>query len=194
MSRSCWSCSRGSEDVWFCSHCHKLQGVANIHAFERFGIPVEFDIHYQTVEDKYKSIQRQVHPDRFITAPRQEKIYAAQQSAALNDAYMILKKSDLRAQEMLKIAGHKSGNIEEQSLDDPELLMRIIELREQLVDVETQTQLNDLQEELQQEIIQTESNLSLAFAAKNLDKAASLLNRLRYFNKIRIESMERKVS
>ncbi|MBP6985006.1 MAG: Fe-S protein assembly co-chaperone HscB [Alphaproteobacteria bacterium] len=194
MSRSCWSCSLEVEDLWFCSDCHKLQGVTNIHAFERLGMPVEFDMPYQTLEEKYKSIQRQVHPDRFITAPRQEKIYAAQQSAALNDAYMILKKSDLRAQEMLKIAGHKSGNIEEQSLDDPELLMRIIELREQLVDIETQAQLFAFQDELQQEIVQTENHLSQAFATKALDRAASLLNRLRYFNKIRIESMERKVS
>lgn len=194
MSRICWSCAQETKSPWFCDHCHKIQGVAPLHAFERMEQPISFDIDVSALEQKYFQLQRQMHPDRFVQGARQEKIFAAQQSAALNDAFAILKKSATRAQEMLKIVGHVPDNIEQQSLEDPELLMMVIDLREALLEVKTASQKQIFQENIFQKIQQTEQDLSRSFADNDYTLAASRLNRLRYFNKIHFESQQREVA
>lgn len=190
---NCWSCNLPVSGS-FCEHCNKLQPVAQKSAFERLGLAVTFDMDLIDLEQKYFSAQRLVHPDRFVGASKTEKIFSAQHSATINEAYGILKDPIKRTQEMLKIAGFIQPNIEQQTLDDPELLMEVIELREELLDVQNVEQMIQLKERLEKLLDENTLAISQAFKIDDFNEASKLLNRLRYLNKIRTEANHRRVA
>lgn len=176
-----------------CPACQALQPCQDLNAFEKLGVNKTFNIDHDQLEQKYFEKQRLVHPDRFATHSKQEKIYSAQHSAALNEAFATLKDPIRRTQLLLKLAGYQKLNIEHQSLQDPEVLLEVIELREQLVDAETMTQLQKLKDSLSVSIRQCEEALSVAFNDNDLDTAAQQLNRLTYFIKISHEAKHRRI-
>jgi molecular chaperone HscB len=195
MSNPCWSCNLPlTPTTIFCEHCQKLQPLCPASAFERLDIGCSFDVDQSLLEQNYFRAQRLVHPDRFVAASKQEKLYSAQHSAAINDAYETLKSPISRAKELLKIAGFIQPNIEQQTLDDPELLMEVIELRENLLEVDSALQLEQLQGRLSILFDENTASLSKAFKDQNYHDAAKLLNRLRYLNKIRLEANQRRVA
>jgi len=49
------------------------------------------------VTKKFRDLQRRLHPDKFMQKTTTEKEFSAQQSAALNKAFNIIKKPELRA-------------------------------------------------------------------------------------------------
>lgn len=172
----------------------KLLPVKPMSSFERLDIIVSFDIDPSQLEKNYFAAQRQVHPDRFVGATKQEKIYSAQHSAAINDAYQTLKDPITRAQELLKLAGFVQPNIEHQTLDDPELLMEVIELREALLEIETANDLMNFKYKIEKSVDENLAAISLAFQTKNYAEASKLLNRLRYLNKLRLEANHKQVA
>lgn len=56
-----------------------------------------FDLDVAELERRYKALQLRLHPDRFGTASPLEREHAAQQAAAVNQAYDVLKRPLRRA-------------------------------------------------------------------------------------------------
>lgn len=193
MSNPCWSCNALTDDV-FCKACSVLQPLNKMNAFARLHLSPLFDIDLKVLEQNYFKNQRLVHPDRFVNAQKMEKIYSAQHSSAINDAYESLKNPISRTEELLKISGHPLPNIEQQSLNDPELLMEVIELREELVDAQTMPLLASLKSKLDFLIQENVTALSTAFETENYDQVTKLLNRLRYMSKLLREANQRRVA
>ena len=98
-------------------------------AFGLLGLPVQFDLDPQVIERAFYDRSKDLHPDRFATAPAAERVAALSRSRALNDAYQTLKKPVARAEYMLAQAGVTIGDNERA---EPELLMEVLELREEL--------------------------------------------------------------
>jgi molecular chaperone HscB len=192
MSSMCWSCQSPAD--LFCNSCKALQPVSPLSAFERLDMAVTFDMDLAQVEQNYFKAQRLVHPDRFVGANKTEKVFSAQHSAAINEAYAILKEPIKRVQELLKITGHTQPNIEQQTLDDPELLMEVIELREELLEAQSLEQINGLRDRLETSFNQNLASMSEAFKTNDYQEAAKLLNRLRYLNKIRGEAQHKRAA
>lgn len=194
MSSTCWSCGADTPSQMFCEHCNMLQPIDRANAFERLGFEVSFDVDQELVSQNYFKAQRLLHPDRFVGSHKTERTYSAQHAAAMNDAYETLISPIKRAQEMLRIAGFVQPNIEQQTLDDQELLLEVIELREQLLDADSGEQLNELKGQV--EVLFDDNNITLskAFAKADYEEAAKLLNRLRYLNKIRSEILQKMVA
>ncbi len=194
MSSACWSCSELVGEGVLCSHCYKLQPVVKKSAFLMLNLPMTFDLDMGLLEQNYFKAQRMVHPDRFATSDKTQKLYSAQHSAAINEAYLKLKDPIKRTAEILKVEGYIQPNIELQTLDDPELLMEVIELREELLEVQTEEQSQKLKNKIDTLFDGNIHALSTAFSSKNLDQASKLLNRLRYLSKIRFEANQRKAA
>ncbi|MDB4961028.1 MAG: putative co-chaperone Hsc20 [Myxococcales bacterium] len=100
-------------------------------AFALLGLTPAFDVDLAVLEKAFFERSKELHPDRFASAPAHERVVALSKSRALNDAYTILKKPVSRAEYLLGRAGVTIGDNERL---DPASLMPILEDREQLQD------------------------------------------------------------
>jgi len=100
-------------------------------AFGLLGLPERFDLDPAVIEQAFFDKSKDLHADRFASAPAAERVAALSRSRALNDAYQVVKKPVARAEYLLARAGVTIGDNERV---EPELLMEVLELREELAE------------------------------------------------------------
>ncbi|KAK3810791.1 MAG: Co-chaperone HscB, C-terminal oligomerization domain-containing protein, partial [Benniella sp.] len=146
-----------------------------------------FDIDVRQLRNKFLRIQQQIHPDSFSHNTNGDQIYAQQQSSLANKAYATLKEPLSRANYMLDLLG--ASVHETESLDEPELLMEVMEARELLEDAQTEDEIQDLKSQNDARIKEAVDGLSKAFQSQDLEKAKTLAIELQYW--IRIQNVIR---
>lgn len=99
--------------------------------FALFDLPEGFDVDTTELTERYRTLQRAVHPDRFASAPSHERLAAVQRAAEINDAYNTLKTPLGRAKYLLSLKGMALDD-EKGTLVDPAFLMEQMEMREEL--------------------------------------------------------------
>ena len=99
--------------------------------FELFNLPEKFEIDSVRLQENYRSIQKEIHPDRFATSTENEKTQSMIKSTQVNDAYQTLKSTTKRAKYILSL--HKF--VEKITLP-PDFLMQQMEWEEHLEDIE----------------------------------------------------------
>ena len=99
--------------------------------FQLFNLPEKFQIDSVKLQENYRSIQKEIHPDRFATSTENEKVQSMIKSTQVNDAYQTLKSTTKRAKYILSL--HKS--VEKITLP-PDFLMQQMEWEEHLEDIE----------------------------------------------------------
>ena len=99
--------------------------------FELFNLPEKFQIDSVKLQENYRSIQKEIHPDRFATSTENEKTQSMIKSTQVNDAYQTLKSTTKRAKYILSL--HKY--VEKITLP-PDFLMQQMEWEEHLEDIE----------------------------------------------------------
>ena len=114
-----------------------------IDAFGLLGLPARFDLDPRVIEQAFFERSKELHPDRFAQAPASERVAALSRSRALNDAYQVLKKPVARAEYLLARAGMTIGDNERV---EPELLMEILELREEHAEARVAKQMPRVQQ------------------------------------------------
>jgi molecular chaperone HscB len=102
--------------------------------FEIFGLPVSYQVDLSLLADRYRSMQRKFHPDRYARKPAQEQRLAVQYAAVINQAHTELSSPLLRAQYLLSLQ-NMDGDGDVKITRDPQFLMQQIELREKLADL-----------------------------------------------------------
>ena len=83
------------------------------------------------MQENYRSIQKEIHPDRFATSSENEKVQSMIKSTQINDAYQTLKSPIKRAKYILSL--HKS--VEKITLP-PDFLMQQMEWEEHFETIE----------------------------------------------------------
>ncbi|MEO5765988.1 MAG: Fe-S protein assembly co-chaperone HscB [Casimicrobiaceae bacterium] len=73
--------------------------------FDLFGIPQRYRFDGERLEQAYRALQSEVHPDRFAGGSDAQKRIALQSSARVNEAYRALRDPVLRAQYLLQMHG-----------------------------------------------------------------------------------------
>jgi len=73
--------------------------------FELFGLPQRFRCDPALLEQAYRRLQSEVHPDRFAAGGDQQKRVALQSSARVNEAYRALRNPIDRAEYLLSLNG-----------------------------------------------------------------------------------------
>jgi molecular chaperone HscB len=152
-------------------------------AFDLLGLPAKFDLEPQLIEQAYFEKSKELHPDRFASAPAAERVAVLSRSRALNDAYQTLKKPVSRAEYLLERAGITIGDNERL---DPEHLMRVLELREELAEATAAkdvAKVTALHAAMVARRDQALSEIELAFAAGALDDAKRALIAMRYISR-----------
>jgi molecular chaperone HscB len=100
-------------------------------AFDVLGLPAAFDLDSKVLEQRYRDLQRALHPDKFAQASASERRASLSRAVSVNDAYRALRDELKRAEVLFVRLG---GELSERGGQpaDPELLMEVMELREQL--------------------------------------------------------------
>jgi molecular chaperone HscB len=111
--------------------------------FGLLGLPRKFDVDAATLERAFFERSKEVHADRFATAPAAERVAALSRSRALNDAYQLLRREATRAEYLLAQAGFTIGSNERV---DPELLMEFLEERERLSEARVAGRLDEVEQ------------------------------------------------
>jgi molecular chaperone HscB len=73
--------------------------------FMLFGLPASFAVDGRALEDAYKRVQAQIHPDRFASATAAERRAAMQWAARANEAFQTLRSPLRRAAYLCELNG-----------------------------------------------------------------------------------------
>jgi len=73
--------------------------------FAFLGLSRKLNIDAADLEQRYRALSRQVHPDYFYNAPAAERRASLERSSYLNDAYRTLKNAATRIEYLLKLEG-----------------------------------------------------------------------------------------
>ena len=160
-----------------------VESPSSSNFFELLGLPARFDLDPSQIERAFFDRSKELHADRFASAPAAERVAALSRSRALNDAYQTLKKPVGRAEYLLQRAGVTIGDNERL---DPEMIMRVLELREELAQARAAKDLatvERLQGQMKQRRDQALHELGELFAADDTVGAKRVLIALRYIDR-----------
>ena len=150
-------------------------------AFELLGLPAQFDLDPDVIERAFFERSKEVHADKFASAPAAERVVALSRSRALNDAYVAIKKPVARAEYLLARAGVPIGDNERL---DPVFLMEILELREELAGSRDKPDVvARLQKDMKSRRDTAVGELAALFAANDLPAIKRTLIVLRYLQR-----------
>nr|WP_280817659.1 MULTISPECIES: Fe-S protein assembly co-chaperone HscB [Thalassospira] len=151
-----------------------------------------FDVDVDAMEATYLKQQQKLHPDRFASKSGREQALSSQQAASLNEAFETLKNPVARAHYMLRQAGHEPEGGEGHTVNDPELLMEAMEMREALDDAKDKITIDAIIKDTRKQARACENDLGAAFDSQSFDAAKKLATRLRYLMKMTEEARAKK--
>lgn len=127
-----------------CTSCSTLQPLpSELNAYELLGLQEDeignngWDVDVNDLKSIWRKRMALSHPDRMGNKDEKEQQIAAQQSAMINKAYETLREPLQRAHLLLE-KFQSSIPSEAESLEDPEVLMEVMELREELEEASTE--------------------------------------------------------
>jgi molecular chaperone HscB len=98
--------------------------------FELFGLQPAFAIDGAALDQAYRDLQSEIHPDRFAHAGEADQRLAVQWAARANEAYKTLKSPFERARYLLELQGIHALDAKNTSMP-PAFLMQQMEWREE---------------------------------------------------------------
>ena len=140
-----------------------------------------FSVDLNALKREFLQLQAKAHPDLH---PQEDKKRAEATSARINEAYKTLQSPLLRAQYLLSQRGIETAEDETAKVDDPELLMEVLEAREQIEEAESEEDLVGMKDENEIRIQQSIKTLEQAFAEDDVELAKSETVKLRYWMNI----------
>ena len=137
----CRDCGGGTPvDAHFCAQCTKILTLGRQGDYFAFmGVPRQLNLEVADLEQRFRTLSRQFHPDYFYNATPAERRASLERSSYLNDAYRTLKQPISRITYLLEIEGvltsadHTGGNAFKQV--PPALLEEVFALNEELDEV-----------------------------------------------------------
>jgi molecular chaperone HscB len=155
--------------------------------FALFGLNRGFRLDLSDLDSRYRDIQAQVHPDRFVHAGEAERRLSMQWATHANEAYQTLKKPLERAKYLLHLAGHDI-QAESNTAMPADFLMEQMEWREAVMEARggrDHHELEHLHNRLRNDITGRYAELGeLLDAAADYDGATDRVRRLMFLEKL----------
>jgi len=162
--------------------------------FELFGLPVGFIVDAEALGERYRELQRVIHPDRYANASEQERRLSLQGAARINEAFETLKDPIARAAYLLGLHGIEIDP-QQETTQDMEFLMQQMELRDELAAVRQQADpyaaVLDLDARVKQQIKTLVAQMAMQFESaspEQLEAAREILRKMRFLDKLRMET------
>ena len=158
--------------------------------FSQFGLPVAFEIDAGELNEQFRELQSQVHPDRFAAAGEAQRLRAVQLSSQLNEAYETLKSPLRRAGYLLRLRGVEVDQVAQSDLD-PALLFEQMNLRESLAglpkDESALDALGELHRAATVKLGRRQADFAAALGEDSLARAKKLFHELQFLAKLQAE-------
>jgi molecular chaperone HscB len=158
--------------------------------FDLFGLPMAFSIDTERLDQAYRGIQAEIHPDKFAHAGDAEQRLSMQWSTRVNEAYQALRKPFERARYLLELNGIDAMDAKNTAMP-AEFLMQQMEWREALMDAREGKDiaaLKLLENELKAHAKSLQTQLaSLIDAQQNYVEAGNVLRKVRFMDKLLAE-------
>jgi molecular chaperone HscB len=121
-------------DVHFCPRCDRILTLGR-HGdyFTFFGLHRRLRVDVRDLEQRFRALSRQFHPDYFHNASTTERLASLERSSYLNDAFRTLRDPLARLEYLLKLEGFAPKESRDASATVPQgLLEEVFELNEEL--------------------------------------------------------------
>jgi molecular chaperone HscB len=141
-----------------------------------------FHIDTRELRREFLQLQAVAHPDRH---PQHLKTRAEATSARINEAYRTLQNPLLRAQYLLSLRGVDVAEDETAKVEDLELLMEVLDAREEIENAREEEELEDMKRVNEGRIEASEGILDRAFREDDMGTAKAEAVRLRYWVNIK---------
>ena len=122
----CWHCGAKDAASLFCRYCNTIQAPTPDY-YEFFDLPRRLALDPEDLKNRYYSLSRLLHPDRYTRRSEQERRFSLEASSILNDAYRVLRDPIQRAEYVLREEGFSIGDQRNKDVP-PELLEEVFEL------------------------------------------------------------------
>ena len=158
--------------------------------FELLAMPVGYSIDLALLDQHYRKLQSEVHPDRFVAASSTDQLQSIQLATVVNDAYRTLKNPTTRARYLLQLQGIET--LEESNTVMPaDFLMQQMEWREAAEDAEAANDipaLENLIAEINRFSKELQATLTDALASQaTWADAAETVRKLSFIDKVRAD-------
>ena len=163
--------------------------------FTLLGLPQQFEVTTAALDERFRQLQREVHPDRFAAADDAARRASMMLATQINAAYQTLRSPLKRAIYLLELSGVDVGAESNTSMS-PEFLMSQMMWREQVADARAAKDtaaLAQLQTEISGDIRDAYADLAVSFTAPGnqykdqLQDAVEGVRRLMFLEKLREE-------
>mmetsp|Transcript_2256 Transcript_2256/g.2552 ORF Transcript_2256/g.2552 Transcript_2256/m.2552 type:complete len:210 (+) Transcript_2256:100-729(+) len=158
--------------------------TSSIDYFKIMGIEQTFGISIDTLKTEYKKLMNKHHPDRHTLKPLSEQETAAEEASLVTRGYEVLKDDYERALHLLELSGVPMEDNVSGDIVGQEVLMNVMELREEVDDAKSDDKLKHLLDMNKERIRETCDNLGLAFEKGDLKNAKRFTAMLQYWNRI----------
>jgi molecular chaperone HscB len=162
----------------------------NRNHFELFGLPPAFALSRETLDQAYRRIQAEVHPDRFAPAGEAEQRLAMQWTARVNEAYQTLRQPFERARYLLELKGVQAMDARNTAMP-ADFLLQQMEWRERLAEASAAKDFTALQRmatDTQTQLAHLERQLAeLLDERHDYAAAAEVLRKYRFMDKLLAE-------
>lgn len=158
--------------------------------FELFGLPPRFSIDLGTLENAFRRLQGELHPDRHVSNSDMQRRIALQLSTTVNDAYRTLRHPSSRAQCLIDMAAQPEEKNSATTVP-PAFLMAQMEWREAIESAcaaRDVLELESLARRLRGEMSKQEKDLAEALDTRgDIQSAAMRVNELHFYERLRSE-------
>lgn len=155
--------------------------------FQLFGITESYQLDTAVLEQQYRTLQSQVHPDKFAHLSEAEQRVSMQSSTRVNEAYQTLRNPIKRARYLLLLRGVDTQ--EETNTAMPvEFLMQQMEWREAIEEAQHAKDsgaLEELEMRAQHEMHELQKQLAVKIDGDHdYQAAAGMVRKLRFMEKL----------
>ena len=161
--------------------------------FVLFDLPVSFDVDRKILTERYRTLQRTVHPDRFANAAESERRLSVQMAARINEGFQTLKDPLARGRYLLELRGIELNDLD--TAFDGAFLMEQMELRERLGAIrefdDPHQQLQKVAEDISTRVKQITDEMAVLFTENSdtaLEKVRDLTRKLQFFHRLEEEA------
>lgn len=155
--------------------------------FDLFGLPQSFALDAARLDQAYRDIQAEIHPDKFAHAGESEQRLAMQWTTRVNEAYQTLKKPFERARYLLLLNGVDAMDPRNTSMP-ADFILKQMEWREALEEARgtrDMAALEALERNLKAEARDMQAQLAEQLdARRDYPRASDTLRELRFMDKL----------
>lgn len=160
--------------------------------FEKFSLPIQFEVDLEELEEKYLKFQREFHPDAISYKSDKEQLVAIQNSSFINQAYNILKNPIKRAIYLLSLKGIKIDDDHNSIKPDNQTLILIMKIREEIEEAKNIDEIKNIKKLIKKDIASCLEKVKDLLNKEDYKKGGKEAIKLQYLNKILIDLKKNK--